>query len=233
MGIGDIRYTVLQVVQEVFKKLGLNSPSSLTANKLTIQMVDYINDVCDDLSDFGNWQETLVSANVTAVSGQRDYNIATSANIKNIGDIFFLQGSGPLRNVTVHDMRIMTRSTAVGQPTQFCVFGTDNNGNPSLRVRPTPGQTQDGELFSITYYTRAPKYSTSDAALVIPFPGKIVVAGVLAAQILNESGGAPTDRYKHTYTEYLEGRKEALNRFNGDTGYNIDVAPGGSWGRRR
>jgi hypothetical protein len=59
MGLGDIRYTVLQVVQEVFRKLGLNEPTSLSFNKLSIQMVDFINDVCNDLSDFGNWQEVF------------------------------------------------------------------------------------------------------------------------------------------------------------------------------
>lgn len=225
MGLGDIRYTVLQVVQEVFRKLGLTVPSSLSANALTIQMVDFINDVCNDLSDFGNWQETVVSTNVTAVSGQRDYSVVTSANIKNIGDVFFSQRVGPMRNVTTHEMRIMTRVTIVGQPTQFTVFGTDANGNPLLRVRPTPAAAEDGEVFSIVYYVRAPRYGTGDASSVIPFPGEVVANGVLAAALLNESGGAPTDRYTATYQKYLEGRKEALNRFNGDTGYDIEFTP--------
>jgi len=225
MTISDIRYTVLEVTQEVFRKLGLNVPTTLAQNKLSIQMVDFINDTCNDLSDFGNWQETFVSANVTAVSGQRDYSINTSANIKNIGDIFFSQRVGPMRNVTDHEMRIMTRTTITGQPTQFAVFGTDGNGNPLLRVRPTPVQAQDGGLFSITYYIRAPKYTTSDGSEVIPFPGKIVVLGTLARALLNESGGAPTNRYAATQQDYLMARKEALNRFNGDTGYDISFTP--------
>lgn len=225
MSIGDIRYTVLQTTQEVFRKLGLDAPASLSTNKLSIQMVDFINDVCNDLSDFGNWQEAFISANVTAVSGQRDYSIQTSANIKNIGDIFFSDRSGPLRNVTPHDMRIMTRVTTVGQPTQFCVFGTDSNGNPILRVRPTPAANEDGELFNLTYYVRTPLYTTSDGASVIPFPARVVVLGALARAILNESGGAPTDRFSQTFQEYLTARKEALNRFNGDTGYDVSFTP--------
>lgn len=225
MGLGDIRYTVLQVVQEVFRKLGLDQPSSLSTNKLSIQMIDFINDICNDLSDFGNWQETFVSSNVTAVSGRRDYSISTSANIKNIGDIFFSQRTGPLRFVTPHDMRIMTRVTAVGQPSQFTIFGTDINGNPNLRVRPTPSQNENGALFSVTYYIRTPQYTTADGSAYIPFPGDIVVNGVLAAAILNESGGAPTDRYTKTQENYIIGRKEALNRFNGDTGYDVSFTP--------
>lgn len=231
MGIGDIRYTALEVVQEVFRKLGLSAPNSLNANKLAIQMVDYINDVCNDLSDFGNWQETLTSVNVTAVSGQRDYSIDTSANIKNIGDIFFTQRTGPIRNVTDHEMRIMTRVTSVGQPSQFCVYGTDANGNPVLRFRPIPGANEDGGLFSILYYVRPPKYTTADGGAYIPFPGKLVVLGVLAQAVLNESEGAPNDRYTTTYRDYLLARKEALNRFNGDTGFDVSFSP--SMQRRR
>lgn len=225
MGIGDVRYTVLQVVQEVFRKLGLTAPTNLSQNKLSIQMVDFINDTCNDLSDFGDWQEMLVSGNVTAVSGNNDYTISTSANIKNIGDIFFSQRRGPLRNITTNDMRILTRTTIVGQPTQFCIFGTDSNGNPIIRVRPIPAAAEDGGLFSITYYVRPPLYTTSDASTIIPFPARVVVLGVLARALLNENGGAPTDRYSATFSDYINARKEAFNRFNGDTGYNIQVSP--------
>ena len=118
MGIGDIRYTVLQTVNEVFRKLGLSTITTTTANKLSIQMVDFINDTCNDLSDFGDWQECLVTANVTAVSGQPNYSVTTSANIKNIGDLYFSLRRGPLRAITLDDMRIMTRVTVTGTPTQ-------------------------------------------------------------------------------------------------------------------
>lgn len=232
MGIGDIRYTVLQIVNETQRALGLSETPTLTANKLAVQMVDFINEVCDDLSDFGNWQEVFTSTNVTAVSGQRDYSINTSANIKNLGDIFFSQCVGPLRNITPHDMRIMTRVTITGTPTQFCVFGTDSNGNPLLRVRPTPAASQAGGLFSITYYIRPPEYTTSDPNLIVPFPANIMTNGVWAKAILNESGGSPTDHYTMVQNNYLESRKKALNRFNGDTGYDIAFTPSNFRGRR-
>lgn len=231
MGISDIRFTVLEITNEVQRALSLTE-TSLTANKLATQMVDFINDVCDDLSDFGNWQEMLVSSNVTAVSGQANYSIQTSANVKNIADIFLTNRSGPLRNITIREMRIRTRTTSVGTPSQFTVFGTDSNGNPSIRVTPTPTQNDDGSLFSILYYIRTPKYTTSDAAIVVPFPGQVVVLGVLARALLNESSGAITDHYSKTQQEYLMARKEALNRFNGDTGWQVNFSPS-IQGRRR
>lgn len=236
MGLGDVRYTVLETAQEVFRKLGLDAPTSLTSNKLSTQMVDFINDVCNDLSDFGNWQETLTSVNVTAVSGQSDYTVSTSANIKNIGDIYFIGSAtrtGPLRNVTVEEMRILTRSTATGTPSQYTIFGTDSAANPNIRVRPQPGSTEEGKLFSILCYIRPPRYSTSDGSVVIPYPARVVVLGALARAVLNESGGAPTNKFTAFYQEYLQARKEALNRFNGDTGWSVAFTPSLTTRRRR
>lgn len=234
MGIGDIRYTVLQTVNEVFRKLGLSTVNTTSANKLSIQCVDFINDVCNDLADFGNWQETLVTANITAVSGQRDYFVTTSANIENIKDMYFTQRSGPMSNITVDDMRIMTRTTVIGTPTQFTVFGTDVNGNPLLRVRPTPAAAEDGGLFSVLYYIRAPLYvATTDDDTIIPYPSRVVVLGTMGKVILNESGGSPTDHYTITMQDYQNSRKEALNRFNGDTGWNTSFVPSLASRRRR
>lgn len=232
MPLSDINYTVIQVVNEVQRKLGLTATASLITNKLSIQMVDFVNDVCNDLSDFGNWQEMLVSANITAVSGVSNYSVNTSANIKNIADLYFLPRTGPLRGITVEDMRILTRTSSVGAPSQFTVFGTDTLGNPNIRVRPKPGSSEDGKLFSILYYVRAPKYTSTDDSVIIPFPGDLVVTGVLARAILNESGGTPTDHYSKTQQDYLESRKEALNRFNGDTGWSVSFTPS-LIGRRR
>lgn len=232
MSIGDVRYTVLQVVNEVQRRLSLTQ-TQLTTNAFSIKCVDFINDTVNDLSDYGNWQEVLATAKVTAVSGQRDYSIPTSAVVKNVGDIFLDTRRGPLRAVSVQDMRIMTRTTANGQPSQFCIFGTDTNGNPNIRVRPTPAQAEDGSLFSILYYIKPPKYTTSDAAVVIPFPARVVVLGTLARACLDESAGSPTVQYQSYWQDYLSSRKEALNRYNFATGWDVQFTPGNSTKFRR
>lgn len=232
MGLGDVRYTVLEIVNKVQERLGLDT-STLSANRVSRELVDLLNMVCTELSDFGDWPETITSANITAVSGQADYSISTSANVKNIGDIFFMPATGPMRFVTVSQMRIMTRVSATGQPTQFTIWGTDANANPNIRVRPTPAQNEDGELFSINYYIRPPLYTVDSGSEVVPFPGEIVVNGLLSMHLLNESGGAPNDKYTRYYQLYVEGRKEALNRFKGDTGYSNSFVPSYSSRRRR
>lgn len=226
MAITDIRYTVLQTVNEVQRKLGLNTTPTLVTNKISIELVDHINDVVSDVSDFGNWMEELVTAKVTAETSVRDYSIKTSAVIKNIGDIYLSTRRGPLRSENIQTMRILTRTTSMGTPSQFCIFGCDSNGNPLIRVRPTPDSSNDGALFSILYYTKPSLYTTSDASTLIPYPARVVVLGTLASYTLRENGGAPNDQYQAFYAQYLQVRKESLNRFNSDTGWDVSYTPG-------
>lgn len=230
MGIGNIRYTVLQTVNEVQRKLGLNA-TALGANKISTELVDHINDVVSDLSDFGNWLETLATAMVTAQSSVRDYTINTSAVIKNIGDIYITSKSGPLNSVSIQDMRILTRSTARGVPSQYTIYGTDTNGNPVIRVRPVPDSSQAGEMFSILFYTKPPIYATTDSSVVIPYPARVIVLGVLASYTLRQNSGAPNDQYSAFYQQYLSERRENLNRFNSDTGWEVNYTP--SYRRRK
>lgn len=225
MTIGNIRFTVLQVVNEVQRKLGIDSTGTLTANKIAIELVDHINDTVDDLSDFGNWMETLATCKVTALTSVRDYTISTSGVVKNIGDIYLGSKSGPLNSVNIDTMRVMTQVTARGQPSQYCIYGTDSNGNPVIRVRPTPDASVNGNLFSILYYLKPSIYTTADTNTVIPYPARVVVLGTLAKYTLRESGGAPTELYQMFYNQYLEARKTAINRFQGDTGWDVGFAP--------
>lgn len=233
MSIGDIRFTVLQTINEVLRKIGLDIVTNITQNKISKELVDHINDVVSDLSDFGNWMETLATAMVTCQTSVRDYRINTSAVIKNIGDVYISTRRGPLSNVSIQEMRILTRTTSYGQPSQFTVYGTDVNGNPVIRVRPTPDSSMAGSLFSILYYTKPPIYTTSDGAVVIPFPARVVVLGTLASYTLRQNSGAPNDMYSAFYKQFLEERQTNLNRFNFDTGWDISFTPSRSSRRRR
>lgn len=225
MAITDIRFTVLQTVNEVQRKLGLNE-TPLSNNKVSKELVDHINDVVSDISDFGNWMEEMVTARVTAQLSVMDYSIQTSAVIKNIGDIFISNQRGPLRSENVQTMRILQRSSSTGTPSQFCVFGTDNNGNPRIRVYPTPDQNAAGQIFSFLYYQKPSLYTTADSSVLIPYPSRVVVLGTLASYTLRENGGAPNDQYTMYYNQYLAIRKESLNRFNSDTGWDVSYTPG-------
>lgn len=234
MAITDLRMNVLGIVNEVQRKLGLDPSSTLTANKISKELVDHINDVVDDISDFGNWMEQLATAKVTAQTSVATYSIGVSGVVKSIGDIYLSTRRGALSSVDIETMRILTAVTALGQPSQYCIFGTDSNGNPSLRVRPIPDVSQNGSVFSVLYYLKPSIYTTSDASTVVPFPSRVVVLGTLAAYTLRESGGAETPLYQMYFQQYMEGKKSAFRRMNGDTGWGVSFTPGNtSRGSRR
>lgn len=230
MASSDLRFTVLQIVNEVQRKLGLSTTSTLTANKVATELVDHVNDTVDDLCDFGNWMETLSTAKVTARVSVRDYVIESSGVVKNIGDVYLSTRRGPLRSVDIDTMRIMTRTTALGQPSQYCIFGVDASSyQPIIRVRPTPDTSNAGGLFSILYYKKPSQYSAAanaDAATVVPYPARVVILGTLARYTLRESGGAQTEMYQVYQQDYIKARQTALNRFNSDTGWDLSFAPG-------
>lgn len=235
MAITDIRKTVLQIINEVQRKLGLAPSASLTANAQTIVMLDYLNDVIDEMVDMGNWRELLLETVTTAVASIDTYslNVQTSVVVHSISDIYFGNKSASLVQISLEDMRRLTRQSIVGQPSQFTITGTDSNGNPTVQFRPMPDASQDGVTFNALVYQKPRLYTTSDANLIVPLPSRPIVIGLLAKCILDEEGGAPTVHYQQTYAEYVKATNECLQRYTTDTGYHTNFRPSGFRGRRR
>lgn len=237
MAITDIRMTVLQIVNEVQRKLGLSATSNLTANSQARVLVDHLNDVLDDLADYGNWFELLASSNTTVVSGQTVYSVNVSSDVvvKNLGDIRYGTNTAPMINIGLAQMRRIEGGSenSFGDPRQFSIYGTDTNGNPQFKVHPKPGATQAGDIFSVLYFTKPRILTTSDSSFVVPFPARVVVQGLLAKAILDEDGGAPTDNYSRNYQLYELMKREAFNRMNGNTGYDVKFKPSSRRGSRR
>lgn len=232
MAITDIRMTVIQIINEVQRKLGLSEQSSLSANPQTRTLLDYLNDVVDVVSDYDNWQEAVTTANVTCVSGQVDYSISTNAVVKNITNIVFGSSSAYMYLTDIDQLRRLLRSNAQGEPRQYAIYGTDSNGNPQFRVYPKPAATQDSKVFSILYYTKPPLYTTSDTATVVPFPSRVVVQGLLARAILDEEGGAQTEHYIREQEKFEKMLREAYNRFNADSSNTASMIPSTRYRRR-
>jgi len=236
MAATDIRKTVLQIVQEVHRKIGLNAPASLTANEKAILSVDYLNDVIDEISDYGNWQEVVATSHTTAVGDQQSYSVNVTSNvvIKNIRDIYFGSSSSRLRFETVDDFRRLENSnTSPGEPRQYTIFGTDTNANPILKVNPTPGTSQDGKVMSVLYYEKPRLYTTSDDSIVVPFPSRVVAQGLLYRLLLDQDAGAQRVHTQQARADFVNMLKEAFNRFNGDTGIDKRFRPSRGFRRRR
>lgn len=213
-----LRETVLSIINRVERRLGLNASASLTATKKSRELLDALNEVMDEISDSGDWQEYRRTTLVTAIASTSQYEVAVSGLVKNIKEIVFASAAAPLIPVDEEEIRLLTRISNYGTPRQFAITGVNaSSGNPNFSVTPIPtSAVASGATFDVLFYQKPELYTTSNGATVIPFPSNLVFQGLLAKALLIESGGTPTNEYQVAYTEYVRMRREVNNRFNAD-----------------
>jgi len=227
MPTSDIYLTVLEVVNETRRKLGVpNQVTSLTTDSLDPVMVDFLNDVLMEINDFGLWNEMISTAQTTLINGQEFYSINTTQPVKTIKDIYFQGTNSSLAFITNEQMRLLKRTnTNSNQPTMFTIFGVDNLGNPLIQLYPTPNTSAAGQNINVFFQKLPLQYGTGDENEVLPFYGRMIVQGLLARMILDQNGGAPSDQYSLERASFENMIKETFNRYKADVGYYRRFVP--------
>jgi hypothetical protein len=231
MALADTKLTLLQIVNEVQRKLKLRATSATTSTGHGTVLVDYLNDVIEEISDMGDWVQLRSSVVVSAVSGQAVYEIPVSGSTESIHHLQEVRVSGRTPPLDwfheISEFRQLSSLASRGRAVRAAVVGEDNRGNPTIGVWPTPGANEDGLRHTVYFYFKPRRYvAGTDDAETLPLPGRILVQGLLAKALLDESGGAPTPHYQAVYAEYNKMVKQALNRFNADTGDTVRFMPG-------
>lgn len=228
----DIRKTVLEIINETRNRVGISDAAAVSSDSNSLLLLDLLNEVVSEVVDFGDWQEMLIEANVTASVSVNTYSVTTSAMIKNIHEIAFEGEISPMKLVTLDDIRRLERTSATGVPRQWAVVGVDSNANPKFRVYPEPDSTSNNQVFQLLYYIKPSLYTTSDGSVYVPFDSRLIVKGLLAALILDEGNGEPTPQFEMYRRQYEEMLKETYNRFNADSGSFSQFKPS-TFGRGR
>lgn len=226
--------TLLEIVNEVNDSLKVRRVASTSANLFTKNMVNQINGVIEDLLDMGTWNELQSSAAFTLVSGQAVYSVATTANttakwyMHSIQEVAVSGRVPPLEPIADrNEFRMLVRTKSMGTPSQYSVEGVDGLSNPRVGVFPRPGATASGNLARVKYQVAPPRYEAgTDDNVVLPFPGRVLVSGLIAAAILDESGGSPTEQYKMAKMGFGKLANSALGRQTAKTGEFIRFQPG-------
>lgn len=221
----DVRRNIVEIINEAREKFALNTVTTLTADKEATLMLRLLNDVIDEVSDYGDWKEMIREVVVTASSSVFDYSVETSALVKNLHEIAFDTNTSPMWLETLDNILRLNRNPGTGEPRQWCVIGVDSNANPKLRVYPTPGSNQNNKTFKITYYQKPRLYTTTDVSATPEFPAKMLIAGLVARKSLEESGGTPTQQYAAYQASFQNMLRDAFNRFNGDSGSDCLFRP--------
>lgn len=228
--LADTRKSYIQLFNEVRRKLGVNEITTLGQDTLGVAMIDYMNDVIAEISDFGDWQEMYreeAFAFVTANSSTSDWTFNTSVATKNIHEIQFGTQIAPLRLVTLDDIRRLSRTKSFGVPTQFAFVGVDNTttGNPRVRVFPTPTTAQASANFNVAYFKKPALITTADTSSIPEFPSRMIAQGLLAYTLRDEERGAQSQQWQDEYAIFKKFISETYNRYNGDTGSDTYFIP--------
>lgn len=231
MALADTKLTVLQVVNEVQRKLMLRATSATTDTQHSRVLVDLLNDVIEEVSDKGEWVQLRGSVDVSCVSGRGEYALPVSGTTESIHHLHEVRVSGrypPLEwFFDVSEYRARATLQSYGKPVNAAVVGEDSRGNPTIGVWPRPGANEEGLRATVYFYLKPRRYvAGTDDAEILPLPGRILVAGLHAKALLDESGGAPTPQFQTVYAEYGRMVAQALNRLNADTGTTLKLMPG-------
>ena len=218
-----VRRDVIKIINEVERRLGLSESATLTPTKLATVLLDLLNDVIDEVSDYGDWPQMFREVDVTASSSAGSYEVVVSSQVKNIYEIVWDNDVAPLEVRTIEDMRRLQRLASFGTPRQFAIVGV-SGVNPLFRVYPIP---TTAATFDIAYYKKPSLLGTTDVSAVPAFPSRVLVQGLYAKALLEENGGEPTREYQAAYGEYTNMRTESLNRFTADTGTDFYLVPTG------
>ena len=225
MASTDVRKTVIGIVNEIQRRLGLSATSALTSNHANM-LLELLNDVLDELSDFAPWPQMFREVFVASEASVGTYEIVASAQIQNVAEINWTNDIAPLEVRTIEDMRRLQRLSSFGTPRQFAIVGVSAN-NPLFRVYPVPSTTKSS-AFDVWYYKKPRLLTTADVSVIPAFPSKVLSQGLYAKAVLEEGGGTPTSEYQLAYAEYVRIRQEATNRFQADTGTDTYFTPTGS-----
>lgn len=228
MPITDLRLTVLEIINIVQRKMGISASTSLTDTLFTQTLLELLNEVVADLAGDGERPELYFAVPVTAQTSVFDYAVDPPGGL--VHHIYEIsqsaRGPAPLTPVNLSEINLLNRITnSPGVSNQWHIVSANSSGQPVVRVFPTPGLAQNGDLFTVYGFLKPPIYTTSDANVIPVFPANVLWQGLHARALLEENGGEPTREYQVSLAMYEKAKQQDLNRFTVDNGPTTQFMP--------
>ena len=230
MPIAALKLTHIEIINEVERLLAVNVSTQLNSTSFTRVLVRLLNEVIDEIADFGTWQELYEEILVTASATIDEYIIQASGMfIQHIEEISFSTARSPLNPRSGEEIRSLLRNPSYGAPRNYAIIGVDaSSGNPKFRPYPVPGTSQNNQTFRVIFYRKPNLLDatvTADATARPVFPANLLIKGLYAKALLEENGNEPTPEWQRVSAEFDRMLREAHNRFNADTGTDIFIVP--------
>jgi hypothetical protein len=189
MASTDIRKSVIDIINEVERKLGIDETAHVVDNRFAKVLLDFLNDTIDECNDFGNWKQMYREVTVSSQACTGTYELAVSAEVKNIYEIHFGTQTSPLVSRTTSEIRVLQKTSGLGEPRQFAVVDTSGT-NPKFRVYPIVACANSSGDFDVAYFKKNRLYTTAsaDGSAIPAFPSRMLVQGTMAKALLEEAG---------------------------------------------
>jgi len=228
MSLNNIRLTVLEIINEIRRKMSINTVTTLSADKYSLILLQFLNEIITECSDFDDWPELYDEINVPVSAGVKTYSLNVTFPIQSIYEIAFDTDAAALEYRDIVDIRVLGRSgTSNGTPRQFAIKGTDTRGNPEFTVHPTPttAHQASAKVFDVAVYKKIELFTTNDLSKRPQFPANLLIQGLYAYALLDENSGAGTDATESAFALYYKLMREANNRYTSDTGHDVFFTP--------
>lgn len=195
--------TYLQAVNRTLIKLRESEVSTLNgADEYTKLIAAFVNEAKEEVENAWPWSSLRTFVDVTTVAGTSTYSLT------GMGEEFIVESviegnnplNGPFPNFVL-DQQIATTSLQSSSTSAYFDFvGVDSNGDPQVRLTPTPAS--DGS--TIRFYGRKKQAyleTSTDSNTLIKLPWKPVVylAYVKALSERGEDGGNIYDEASRQY----------------------------------
>ena len=192
--------TLLQLVNNVLRRLREDEVVSVTQTKYSKMAVDFINDAAALVENAWDWSALRREVVVTTANGTSDYLVADSGSNSKL--LYFVnddlkQFLEYRPTAWVEERRI--GNTVLQSPQYFTYY---NSGDGDLRVRlwPTPD-----DVYALRYYAKFPQEALENDGdvLLVPWLPVLHTALALLAREKGETGGTSVAEYFAIADRYL------------------------------
>lgn len=228
MSLAGTRKTVLQIINEVERRLGLTPSSSITSSRLSVLYLQLLNEVLEEIDNYSDWQEQYVEYTVSASAGSTSFALGTNDQIKRIEEVSFGDQVAPLYWPGRDQVRLLNRtqsSAKGGNPRHVAIIGTVSGGNPQFKVWPAPTTAVASGNYKVAAYTLTENFTSADGASTPKYSANLLIKGLYAYALLEQEDGMMSSTAKNAFQDYYNQLREVHNRYTNDSESELKIQP--------